>query len=252
MNVHKSQLTQLFTNHKFKVWCVAALMAVCADAAEPVAGYCRDVVEPALAGVFAAKWTPRGPDAESIAAACTNVDWRIVRRRRSRIRDVWIGGTAPTNGTPWRLGISRERDGSFALDGHLWPFESSPCAVTNTCATNARVRVVARAADAAAAAVPLAEAKRLVSQAYALRQERKFPAASKTLRAAQACDPLDVWSAVERTFLEEDGEDAVEVAREGREFPDLSVSACRAAYLEIGATNEVRLIDRQIKQTGVK
>ena len=183
--------------------------------------------------------------------ACSRPRGRRAGRLPSLL-DVWIGGTVPTNGTPWRLGISRERGGSFALDGRLWPFESSPCAVTNVCATNARVRVVALAADAAAASVPLAEAKRLVAQAYALRQEKKFPAASKTLRAAQACDPLDVWSAVERTFLEEDGEDAVEVAREGRAFPDLSVSQCRAAYLQIGATNEVRFIDRQIKQTGVK
>ena len=237
------------TKIRFLVLAAACAVGVCrAD----VADYCREVVEPALAGVFAVKWTPRGPTADSIAAACTNVDWRIVRKRRSRQQEVWIGGTAPTTGTPWRLGVSRERDGSFALDGRLWPFELSPCAVTNTCATNARVRVVARAADAAAAAVPLAEAKRLVAQAYALRQEKKFPAASKTLRAAQTCDPLDVWSAVERTFLEEDGEGAVDVAREGRAFPDLSVSQCRAAYMQIGATNEVRFIDRQIKQTGVK
>ena len=124
--------------------------------------------------------------------------------------------------------------------------------MTNACVTNAHVRVVARAADAAAAAAPIAEAKRLVAQAYALRQKRKFPMASKTLRAAEACDPLDAWSAVERTFLEEDGEGAVAAAREGRAHPDVSVSQCRAAYLQIGATNEVRLIDSQLKQTGGK
>ena len=224
------------------------LLAACSCAAD----YCRDVVEPALAGVFAATWTARGPDAESIAAACTNVDWRIVRKRRSRLREVWIGGTVPTNGTPWRLGVSRTTDGTFVLDGRLWPFASSPCSVTNACATNAHVRVVARAADAAAAAVPIAEAKRLVAQAYALRQERKFPMASKTLRAAQASDPLDAWSAVERTFLEEDGEGAVAAALEGLARPDVSVSQCRAAYLQIGATNEVHFIDRQLKQTGGK
>ena len=91
-----------------------------------------------------------------------------------------------------------------------------------------------------------------MAQAYALRQERTFPMASKTLRAAQASDPLDVWSAVERTFLEEEGESAVEVAREGRARPEASVSQCRAAYLQLGATNEVRLIKRQLKQTGGK
>jgi len=236
---------------KMKLLFLAMSCAVIA-CADDMADYCRDIVEPALAGVFEATWTPRGPTAESIAAVCTNVDWRIVRRRRSRIRDVWIGGTAPTNGTPWRLGVSRTTNGSFVLNGRLWPFETSPCAVTNTCATNAHVRLVARAADAAAAGAPIAEARELVAQAYALRHERKFPEASKTLRAAQASDPLDVWSAVERTFLEEDGEGAVEVAREGRARPDVSVSQCRAAYLKIGATNEVRLIDRQLKQTGGK
>ena len=232
---------------------VRIVFGVALLAASPCAAdYCRDVVEPAIAGVFAATWTPRGPDADAMAAACTNVDWRIVRKRRSRQREVWIGGTAPEGDVVWRLGVSRETDGTFALDGRLWPFASSPCAVTNTCATNAHVRVVARAADAAAAAVPIAEAKRLVAQAYALRQERKFPMASKTLRAAQASDPLDAWSAVERTFLDEDGEGAVAAAREGRARPDVSVSQCRAAYLQIGATNEVRLIDRQLKQTGGK
>ncbi len=235
---------------KWIKWCLTGVALVAAFGC--AADYCRDVVEPALAGVFAAKWTPRGPDAESVAAVCTNVDWRIVRRRRSRIRDVWIGGTAPTNGTPWRLGVSRTTNGSFVLNGRLWPFETSPCAVTNTCATNAHVRLVARAADAAAAGAPIAEARELVAQAYALRHERKFPEASKTLRAAEACDPLGVWSAVERNFLEEDGEGAVDAAREGRARPNESVSACRAAYLKIGATNEVHLIDRQLKQTGGK
>ena len=227
----------------------AALLAASSCAAD----YCRDVVEPTLAGVFAS-WTRYMPDADAVAAVCTNVDWRIVRKRRSRQREVWIGGTAPEGegGTVWRLGVSRGTNGSFSLDGRLWPFTSSPCAVTNTCATNAQVRVVARAADAAAAAVPIAEAKRLVAQAYALRQERKFPEASKTLRAAAASDPLDAWSAVERTFLEEEGEGAVDAAREGRAHPDVSVSQCRAAYLQLGATNEVRLIDRQLKKSGDK
>ena len=228
------------------------MCAVGVCVADPAADYCRDVVEPALAGLFSATWTPRGPDAESIAAACTNVDWRIVRRRRSRIRDVWIGGTAPTNGTPWRLGVSRATDGTFLLDGRLWPFETSPCTVTNTCATNAHVRVVARAESPAVAGAPIEEAKKLVAQAYALRQQKRFPEASKTLRAAEACDPLDAWGVVERIFLEEDGEGAVDAAREGRARPDVSVSACRAAYLQIGATNEVRVIDSQLKQTGGK
>ena len=238
------------TKISFLVLTAACTVGVCV--ADPAADYCRDVVEPAIAGVLAAKWTPRGPDAESVAAACTNVDWRIVRRRRSRIRDVWIGGTAPTNGTPWRLGVSRATGGTFLLDGRLWPFETSPCAVTNTCATNAHVRLVACAESPAAAVTPIAEAKKLVAQAYTLRQQKKFPEASKTLRAAEACDPLDAWSVVERVFLEEDGEGAVDAAREGRARPDVSVSACRAAYLQIGATNEVRVIDSQLKQTGGK
>ena len=61
---------------------------------------------------------------------------------------------------------------------------------------------------------------------------------------ADAQDPLCAWSAVERAFLEEGGDGAVDAARAGRARPDVSVSRCRDAYLEIGATNEVRLIDK--------
>ena len=79
MIVHKLQMSKMFTNRKYKLFVGFMLLAACACVADPVADYCREVVEPAIAGVFAAKWTPRGPDAESVAAACTNVDWRIVR-----------------------------------------------------------------------------------------------------------------------------------------------------------------------------
>ena len=73
----------------------AALLAASSCAAD----YCRDVVEPTLAGVFAS-WTRYMPDADAVAAVCTNVDWRIVRKRRSRQREVWIGGTAPEGENP--------------------------------------------------------------------------------------------------------------------------------------------------------
>lgn len=234
----------------------AAFVAACCGSAEPSAAgdgaeYCRTVVEPALAGVFAS-WTVRLPDAESLAAACTNVDWRVVRKRRSRQHMVWIGGIEPAGRATWRLGVIRDRGGAFALDARMWPFAADPSAVTNSLATNAHVRVVSRAADPAAAAAPIAEAKRLVAQARELRLQGKFPAASKMLRAAGTRDPLDAWNLVERTFLEDGGEGAVAAAREGRAYPEVSVSQCRTSYLEIGASNEVRLIDRQIKQTGEK
>ena len=210
--------------------------------------FCRDVVEPALAGVFAS-WTVHGPRAEMVAAACTNVDWRIVRIWRSRMKEVWIGGELPE---PWRLGVSRERGGVFALDARLWPFSSDPSMVTNSCATNAQVRVAALAADRASVSAPLAEAKRLVAEARYLRLKGQGPAASKTLRAADGLDPMCAWSAVERVFLEDEGDGAVAAAREGRARPDVSVAQCRDAYLGIGATNEVRLIDQQLKETGGK
>ena len=235
---------------------VAAVFATFCAVADPEADYRRDVVDPALAGVFAS-WTRRMPDAEALAAACTNVDWRIVRRWRSRRRDVWIGrDDSAAGGVPWRLGVSRERDGVFVLDARLWPFKTDPSSVTNTCATNATVRISARAASAATGgpgAVPaIAEARRLVAEARSLRLAGQLPAASKTLRKADAQDPLCAWSAMERAFLEDGGDGAVEVAREGRARPDDAVARCRAAYLQIGATNEVRLVDRQTKAIGGK
>ena len=122
--------------------------------------------------------------------------------------------------------------------------------VTNTCASNAHVCVIARAAGRAEASAPLAEAKRLVVAARELRLKGRGPAASKMLRKADMQDPLCAWSAMERAFLEDEGDGVVDAARAGRARPDVSVSRCRDAYLEIGATNEVRLIDKQLKETG--
>ena len=233
---------------KMKPLFLTVAFAVGACAAD-VADYCRDVVEPALAGVFSS-WTVRGPNAEIVASVCTNVDWRIVRRWHSRDRDVWIGGEETGTGISWRLGVCRERGGTFTLDARLWPFSEDPSMVTNTCASNAHVRVIARAAGRAEASAPLAEAKRLVVAARELRLKGRGPAASKMLRKADMQDPLCAWSAMERAFLEDEGDGVVDAARAGRARPDVSVSRCRDAYLEIGATNEVRLIDKQLKETG--
>lgn len=229
---------------------VAAMFATLCGAADTEADYCRDVVDPALANVFSS-WTRRMPDSEALAATCTNVDWRVVRKWRSRRRDVWIGcDSSAAGGVPWRLGVSRERDGAFVLDARLWPFKTDPSSVTNACATNATVRISARAAGGAEASAPIAEARRLVAEAFRLRLAQQLPAASKTLRKADAQDPLCAWSAMERAFLENGGDGAAEAAREGRARPDDAVARCRAAYLQIGATNEVRLVDRQMKAIG--
>lgn len=207
--------------------------------------YINEVVEPTLTSVLSVKWTAKGPDVEAIAAACSNVDWRVVRKMRSRQREVWIGGT-DNHGMKWRLCISRMASGMFILDGRLWPFAVSPSELVDK-GSEAKVSVVSLADNPTSVAAKMDDAKKYFEEAYQLRKMKKFPEASKTLRKAQMLDPLDVLCLVERNFLEDDGEGIMEVAAEGRVRPREAIAQCREAYVKIGATNEVGIIDAQLK-----
>lgn len=232
---------------------VAAMMSIQASAiVDSRESYFREVVAPTLHGVMSATWSSTGPDEREVSNACRKVDWKIVRRRRSRMKDVWIGGKVWSEGNRWRLGIIRESDGTFSVDGRMWPFPGDACFMTNMAPDGVRMSICNLPHSNEAAELRIKMSEILVWKAYALRKEGSFPEASKTLRQAQDIDPLNAWSLMERAFLEDELDDSVDAVRAGRAFPDSSVMDCRNAYLGIGATNEVEFIDGRLTKRRMK
>lgn len=232
---------------------VAATMSIQAPAGvDSRESYFREVVAPTLHGVMSATWSSTGPDEHDVSNACRKVDWKIVRRRRSRMKDVWIGGKVWPEGNRWRLGIIRESHGTFSVDGRMWPFPGDACFMTNMAPDGVRVSICKLPDSTEAAELRIKMAEILVWKTYALRKEGSFPEASKTLRQAQDIDPLNAWSLMERAFLEDELDGSVDAVRAGRAFPDSSVMDCRNAYLGIGATNEVEFIDGRLMKRRMK
>jgi hypothetical protein len=84
-----------------------------------------------------------------------------------------------------------------------------------------------------------------VKSAIGYRRKGDGAKASKALRMALAAEPLDAWSVVERTFLEDDGEGAVEALIRGRANPALHLeSVCRAYVGEKAFKEAVILLDQ--------
>ena len=218
--------------------------------------YCRDVIEPVLNGILTAKWTAKGADEgvmyQLFRENGWKVDWKVVRRSHSIMSDVWIGFSRKSGDFKWRLGIGKSKDGSFIVDGRMWPFSDIGFFVTNMVPSDVKIRVFGIPQSVDAAEKPIGDSSILVAEAYSLRKERRFPEASKKLRQAQALDPLNAWADMERMFLNDESENAMAAARNGRAYPMTSVMTCRSAYLGIGATNEVEFIDGRLMKRRMK
>lgn len=109
------------------------------------------------------------------------------------------------------------------------------------------------------------EAKLHTLRAYVLRRLGQDSAASKALRMAEQCDPLESWGVAERAFLEDDGEDAVLNAggdptgprrktdtgsHRGLKAQGLLETVCD--YWAVGAWKEVAELARQADELAAK
>jgi hypothetical protein len=64
---------------------------------------------------------------------------------------------------------------------------------------------------------------------------------------ALLAEPLDMWSLVERTFLEDDGDGAIDVIMKNRFNPAIHFESVCGAYLEEKAFKEVEILLAQAK-----
>jgi len=149
----------------------------------------------------------------------------------------------------------------------VFPTNGMPCALdwTVVCARNGEKAVWLGASDSVvrrrgvavvtwpvgapqpvvAVRVPDADgAQARVRQAHAARQRHEDARASKLLRQAAACDPLDPWWRAERQFLEEDAAAAAAALAEGRADPRRTCRDVARRYREIGAREEAEALMR--------
>jgi hypothetical protein len=89
---------------------------------------------------------------------------------------------------------------------------------------------------------PKQSAKKLVKAAIEFRRKGDGAKASKSLRMALLSEPLDIWSVVERTFLEDDGDGAIDVIMKNRFNPAACFESVCEAYLEEKAFKEVEVL----------
>lgn len=89
---------------------------------------------------------------------------------------------------------------------------------------------------------PEQSAKKLVKAAIGFRKMGDGAKASKSLRMALLAEPLDMWSVVERTFLEDDGDGAIDVFMKNRFDPAAHFESVCESYLEEKAFKEVEIL----------
>jgi hypothetical protein len=89
---------------------------------------------------------------------------------------------------------------------------------------------------------PSQSAKALVKKAIAFRKKGEGAKASKSLRMALLAEPLDIWSVVERTFLEDDGEGAIQSLIKNRANPAILFESVCNAYLDEASFKEVEVL----------
>ena len=148
-----------------------------------------------------------------------SADWAVDVRRGRPAKTVWLGVQDPVSNIYRAIGFTLTP--RSAAPQCIWLSASAPAA-----------------------------ADLLIREAYDLRQKGRFAPASKALRKAAACNPLDVWNRVERTFLEDDGEGAVSAACQNRGDPVATLKNILSAYEQLGATNEVAVLRRQAAARG--
>lgn len=151
--------------------------------------------------------------------ATVSADWAVDVRRGRPAKTVWLGVQDPVSNVYRAIGFT------------LTPRSAAPQCIWLS-------------------ASALASANLHIREAYALRRKRQFAPASKALRKAATCNPLDVWNRVERTFLEDDGEGAVSAACQNRGDPVATLKTILSAYEQLGATNEVAVLRRQAAARG--
>ncbi len=92
-------------------------------------------------------------------------------------------------------------------------------------------------------------AKAYVLKAYICRKLDKGVMASKALRLAKRCDPLNYSGIIEEAFLLDDGEDAVRTAEKQRSMKVPLLLDAAYDYLHAGAYNDILVLMKEARET---
>ena len=194
--------------------------------------------------------------------ASNKLDGVVAQRIDASRTTLWIGEMSHDGVAAWSAGLYSLSRNSLEVELRFFNYSNSPIALPQwalSCGTNIAPNTVLAFSQqwlishtntmpiATSIQAPQQSAKKLVKAALEFRRRGDGAKASKSLRMALLAEPLDMWSLVERTFLEDDGEGAVDVIMKNRFNPAIHFESVCEAYLEEKAFKEVEILLAQAK-----
>ena len=189
--------------------------------------------------------------------ASNKLDGVVAQRIDSSRTTLWIGEMSHDGVAAWSAGLYSLSRNSLEVELRFFNYSNSPIALPQwalECGTNIAPNTVLAFSQqwlishtntmpaATMIQPPTQSAKKLVKAAIEFRRRGDGAKASKSLRMALLAEPLDIWSVVERTFLEDDGDGAIDVIMKNRFNPAACFESVSEAYLEEKAFKEVEVL----------
>jgi hypothetical protein len=185
------------------------------------------------------------------------LDGVVARRIDATRTTLWIGESAHDGIAQWSAGLYTLSRGAIEAELRFYNPSKSTMVLPKWaigCGTNIQANTVLSFSQqwlpahtnlmpaVTSIPPPSQSAKALVKKAIAFRKKGEGAKASKSLRMALLAEPLDIWSVVERTFLEDDGEGAIQSLIKNRANPAILFESVCNAYLDESSFKEVEVL----------
>jgi hypothetical protein len=191
------------------------------------------------------------------------LDAAIARSIDASRTTLWVGENSRDGVARWSAGFYTVSRGSIEVELRFFNYSSSELSLPKWAClgvTNIPANTVLSFSQrwlpvhtnstpvAVSLEPPSQSADALVKSAIRYRKAGDGAKASKSLRMALLAEPLNVWSVVERVFLEDDGEGALEALMKNRVKNAEDFETVATSYIQVNAYSEVETLLSQSQQ----